>query len=285
MINKNNIFYLHIPKTAGSSMNRFLASQFADTECLVHIESKIDFENKEDIKKIDAFKLLSGHIALPKMQQKLKVLDSRVTMATFRIPIEHVISHIAWVRKLGDKGEESRLHMHSKIVQKIVLKLLTVDLSNAKEITHFISWLTEEKIYLFHDTQIKYLNDVNYLVNANNINIALQNLDKLDFVGTTERLGEFQTMLCYELGWKFYERKIEKENINNNNYGLDIQNASIRKALQPLIQWDNMIYRIARERFIDDMHIFLAKLEKKKQAKFTSVREQAIKNQFIMDVK
>jgi len=272
------IFYLHILKTAGSSMNSFLTSQFQEDESLTHIESKIDFKNEEDLKKADEYKVLSGHIQLPQMQNKLKVFNSRITLSTFRIPMEHVISHIAWVRKLGDESEKKRLLQHEDTVQKIVKKLLTVDLTQAKEITKFIAWLEKEKIYLFHDTQTKYLSGGGNKIEANTINIALQNLNKLDFVGVSERLTEFQLMLCDTFDWKFTQESI-KENANTSYYGLNINDESIRKALQPLIQWDTLIYRTARERFIDDMHSFLAKLEKNSVPRFSSVKVPVITDQ------
>jgi len=276
---KEKIFYLHIPKTAGSSMNKFLTSQFAEDEVLTHIESRIDFQDDAKVQKANSYKLLSGHVPLPQMQRKLKVLDSRKTIATFRIPMEHVISHIAWVRKLGDKGEEVRLKQHNVTVQKIVKKLLKVDLSEPREITKFIKWLENEKIHLFHNTQIKYLGG-GAVVTPQVLNSALQNMKKIDFVGTTERLDEFQAMLCYRFNWKFTNKKNNKENINTNYHGLDIKNESIRKALQPLIQWDNIIYREAKERFIEDIHHFLIELEKSKGPTFSTIKVSFIKSLF-----
>jgi hypothetical protein len=280
-MNKQKIFYLHIPKTAGSSMNKFLTAQYKEDESLIHIESKVDFADKKAIDKIDNYKLLSGHIQLPQMQRKLKVLDSRTTIATFRIPIEHVISHIAWVRKLGDKGEEGRLKQHNSTVQKIVKKLLTLDLSNASDISKLIKWLEDEKIYLFHDTQTRYLcGGPNSSLGAAQINQALIHMNKLDFVGTTERLKEFQSMLCYRLNWMFCDKQEEKININTSYYGLDIKDETIRKALQPLVQSDNIIYRIAREKFIDDMHRFLVEIEKSKGPRFSTSRSPFIRSLF-----
>ncbi len=110
-------------------------------------------------------------------------------------------------------------------------------------------------------------------------------LNKLDFVGTVERLDEFLALLCYSLEWKLPNSKSPIENKNDSDYGLDIKDVSIREALQPLIQWDNLIYRVARERFIDDMHSFLAELEKNKWQRFSSVREQFVINQFKKELK
>jgi len=282
LMHKDKFFYLHIPKTAGSSINKFLTSQFEEDECLTHIESRIDFQDEEDVKKADTYKLLSGHIQLPQMQQKLKVFNTRTTIATFRIPIEHVVSHLCWVRKLGEPSEKQRLMQHNKTVQKIVAKLVKTDLSNASEITKLIVWLEKENIYLFHDTQTRYLcsgqsgNPSPALINQ-----ALLNLNRLDYVGTVERLDEFFAMLCYKEAWKLSTTHNIKENTNESHYGLDIKDETINKALQPLVQWDNLIYRVARERFIDDMHAFLAELEKSKLPRFSSIKERLIMNQFI----
>ena len=280
-MNKNKIFYLHIPKTAGSSMNKFLTSQFKEGQTLTHIESKIDFQNNDDVLKADNYELLSGHIQLPQAQHKLKVFETRQIITTFRIPFEHVVSHIAWVRKLGDNGEEKRLQQHNATVQKIVAKLLQTDLSNAEDVLSFIDWLEMEKIYLFHDTQTRYLcgGPAKELL-PQHINSAISNLQKIDFVGVTERLGEFMALLCFQNDWKINTSEEIVENKNSNNYGLDIQNPKIREALQKLVKWDNLIYKLARERFIDDMHLFLAQLEKQKWPRFVTVRELMLKNIF-----
>jgi len=273
------IFYLHIPKTAGSSMNKFLTSQFQENESLTHIESKIDFNKDEDIKRAKSYALLSGHVPLPHIQQKLDVLNERVTLVTLRNPMEHVISHIAWVRKLGDKSEEGRLKQHNTTVQKIVKKLLTLDLSKVDDIKKLIYWLEKEKIYLFHDTQIKYIGGGGGIIQPHIVNSALVNLKRITYVGISERLGEFQAMLCDALSWKIEDAK-KQENKNDSYYGLNIQDEEIRKALQPLIQWDILIYREARQRFISDMHLFLSALEMKKGPRYSSVRDALVMNEY-----
>ena len=283
MAESNKYFYLHIPKTAGSSMNRFLTSQFDEGDCLTHIESKVSFQDNRDVKNAEEYTLLSGHVALPQMQHMLKVLDRRKTIATFRIPLEHVTSHIAWVRKLGDPGEEPRLKMHNEKIQDIAARLVNTDLSSANEVKSLVTWLENNDYYLFHDTQTRYLCDGPAgLFTPQLFNQALVHLSRIDFVGVVERLDEFIAMLCYRLGWHVHESDSLQENINPNTYGLDIHAPETRDALEPLIQWDQMIYRVARERFIDDMHDFLAEFEKSKWPRFSAVRGRYLLNQFRM---
>lgn len=272
------LFYLHIPKTAGSSMNRFLCDQFKDDETALHIESTGILDGENALEQTDQFKLLSGHIPLPRIIQKLDVLKTRQTIATFRLPITHVISHISWVRKLGDPSEHKRLKVHTASIQKITAKLLETDLSKPAEITELIRWLEANKLFLFNNTQTQYLcGGALGGFSPQLINQALQHLNQIDYVGTVERLNEFLLLLCYRLGFtQANESSPIKKNTNPETYGLDIKDESIRRALQPLIGWDQIIYRHARERFIDDVHHFLAELEKSKSPHYISVRNNLI---------
>ena len=77
-------------------MNRFLSQQFAAHESLLHIESRNLFESEDTLKQADNYKLLC-HVPLPRMIDKLDVLRSRTTIATFRLPIRHVLSHLSCV--------------------------------------------------------------------------------------------------------------------------------------------------------------------------------------------
>jgi hypothetical protein len=272
------IFYLHIPKTAGSSMNRFLIEQFEDDETLLHIESRNIFENQDTLDNAGTYKLLSGHVSFPQMVKKMDVINTRQTIATFRLPLTHVISHISWVRKLADPDERDRLQKHNKTIQKTAAKLADTDLSQPNEITELIRWLGANKVFLFHNTQTKYLCGGGAgAFSPGLIDQALQHLDKINYVGTVERLNEFISLLCYRLGFSQpNESSIIKENSNSRTYGLDIKDKSICRALQPLIGWDKLIYNQARHRFVDDLHQYLVELEKSKGPRYSSVKNRLV---------
>jgi hypothetical protein len=270
------IFYLHIPKTAGSSMNRFLINQFEEDETLLHIESRNIFKNQDTLDNADTYKLLSGHVSFPQMINKMDVVNTRQTIATFRLPLAHVISHISWVRKLAEPAEHGRLQKHNMTIQKTAAKLADTDLSQPNEITELIRWLEANKVFVFHNTQTKYLcGGGQGVFSPGLINQALQHLNQIDYVGTVERLNEFISLLCYRLGFSQpNESSTIKENSNSRTYGLDIKDTSICRALQPLIGWDQVIYNQARHRFIDDLHQYLVELEKSKGPRYSSVKSR-----------
>ena len=271
----NKIFYLHIPKTAGTTMTSFLKSQYEKNDILPNIETrKIDSK----IIKFDKYKVLTGHIPLPKMINYFDVFRTRKTIAIFRTPLDQVVSHLNHIRYLGERSQKLRLLRQNKNIQQIVRKMLEVNLSDSQELNKFIDWLEQTKLFLFHNIQTKYLcGGSGESYSAVHINKALVNLEKIDFIGTTERLNEFLMLLTYEFDWT-YDSMLKVENQSKMSYGIDVNNPEIKKVLFRLIEWDQIIYRIAREKFIDRMHLFLSDLEKSSNPKFSTVREQKILN-------
>lgn len=121
------VFYLHVPKTAGSSINAFFSAHLRKT--LLHIESMPEI-NKDELER---YSFVSGHVPLDKIDSIIN-LEHWDTIASFREPISYVASHIKWIRKLADPDQKSRFDNHPKIFQDIALKMAGMDFSNPKDI-------------------------------------------------------------------------------------------------------------------------------------------------------
>ena len=198
---------------------------------LKHIESE-----KIDDNVLEKYNALSGHVPFSRIT-KLFDLNCVSTLITFREPYSYVVSHLAWIRKLADEGEEERFNAHPEIFQKIALKMKEFDFSQPNDITTFILWLEEIKFFYLHNTQTIYL-DLD-----KNIEKALENLQKIDFVGVTDRLEEFIDILAYEFDFEKLAKNKISINRNSNKYGLDVTNEATREALLPLIDKDMTIYK------------------------------------------
>jgi len=242
-ISKNNKFkllYFHIPKTAGSSINEFFKANL--DSCDFHIEGVKDFD-KEFCNKYD---FISGHVSYTRMAEILN-LDEWITFATFREPLSYTISHIKWVRKLADKGEEKRFQEHPKIFQKIALKMTEYDFSVPSEITEFIKWLESINFYYFHNTQLHYMHPTNnqHKLSDHQVKIALENMKNINFIGIQENMDEFMETISCEFGWELDKRP--RVNVNENNYGFDINDSKTQEALLPLYEKDLILYKEAKK--------------------------------------
>lgn len=259
-MNNSKLFYLHIPKTAGTTLNKFLEELYGEENCEFHIESHKDLLNFNDSYSLQNKKILSGHITLPRANKLITNFSQYKIFTLFRDPYEHISSHLRYVRRLGDPSESSRLKMHTAQIQKIVAKILSVDLSNASDIIKFITWMEEEKISLFNNTQMQYLVQNRFDFSKKMFIKAQDALSKIDIVGISERTDEFKFMIANKLN-KNFNLKPEILNKNTIQYGLDFNKISIRNAIEPLIKYDAILYQIARKRFIKDMHNLLSQIE------------------------
>lgn len=274
----NPVYFLHIPKTAGSSINRLFESAYGTNASQTHIESKSIFSHDGCATNLEQYRFISGHYPYPFVTRNIE-LKSWTTICTFRRPLEHVASHLCWVRLLAEPGHESRLSKHEKGIQQIAKFFGKVDFSSAGEITKMIDWLAKNNFYLFHNTQTRYLcgGKPGSDIPPQLLQQALQNLDTIDYAGIVERFDEFILMLIGEFNLNVSEDVLNKQNPNSERFGIDITKPDICKALEPLIAYDNMIYSIARNRYIDHLHAFLAKLEKGGYPRFTTVNTGLLK--------
>lgn len=244
------LFYFHVPKTAGTSLNQFISQNIPKHH--FHIES-VESLNK---KFCEEYNFLSGHVSYNRMN-KITSLKEWITFATFREPVSYVISHLKWVKKLSEKGEEERFESHPKIFQKISMKMREYDFSKPSEISEFIQWVESINFFYFHNTQLHYMNQTSNQGNLskNQIDKAIENLKKIDFIGIQEELDVFMDILSDEFGWSIDEKP--HNNINTNNFGLDINNKAIVDALFPLYKQDMLMYEEAKKMFNQQTKLYL----------------------------
>lgn len=191
---------------------------------------------------------ISGHVTYTHIN-KIVDLNEWVTVATFREPVDYTISHLKWVRKLADEGEEKRFNEHPPIFQRIAKEMLKYDFSIPLDIIKFISWIESIGFGYFHNTQTLYMNsDRNdFAPTYQQMQVALENIDKIDFVGIQDELDGFMGLLRYEMGWVF--NKDPKININENDYGFDKTDKATIEALRPLYEKDMILYNHAKEKY------------------------------------
>lgn len=233
------LFYFHVPKTAGSSINDFFSNYI--NKYHFHIEGVQDLDEGF----FDQYDFLSGHMSYTQMDKLLK-LNDWITFATFREPISYAISHLKWVRKLADPGEEERFNAHPPIFQEIALKMTKFDFSSPEDIQKFIKWLESIDFYYLHNTQLRYMNLTSYrnALKDTSIEIALTNMRKINFIGIQEEMSDYMDNISYEFNWEVKKKPFV--NTNDNNYGFDILCDETKKALFPLYEKDIIIYEEAR---------------------------------------
>lgn len=214
-------FFIHIPKTGGTSFRQMLQTQFKPDEI---------FPNENLIRKLKGYpylnelneiyqdkisnvSLLVGHYPLSAYQ----LLSNDVKLLTFfREPVSRAVSFIRYYKKTNQDYKNSSLEeiFNSEINQ----------LSNM---------------------QVKIISSIFNDNNKNRINVAIENLNRLDFFGISE---DFNTSIkiaekqfCWNLG------VIKKVNITNSS--IDIPENLINQIIE-CNQEDIALYNVVKSNFL-----------------------------------
>lgn len=211
------LFFFHIPKTAGSTIQSTLAKHFTADE----IVSAGDWTTllELDPKQLSGAKLVQGHFYGSLEQVAGKQFN---TFTILRDPIERALSHYGHILKVQNH------YLHPRAVELGSLDAYMEDLTAQKTISNFQSrmlaidtdvqdfykklskedrqrWQLEQHV---ETTDFESSNDKIYAH-------AQAKLKSFFFVGITERFSATLALLCKELRWK-YPVNIADQNVNRD---------------------------------------------------------------------
>lgn len=244
-VKKNKIFFLHIPKAAGTSLNEMLAKNFQKDEVFFHIEG--DRNNKYSNIDTSKLKMFSGHVRLYEVVQNL-CLANFLRITIVRDPFEQLISHFNWVKYISENPMGPFFLSHPKIIRDISLSLRKVDFSSLKSVEEFIKNMPDIGHRLFNNCQTRYLlNEIDSSkLDLNHGKKAIKSLSFFDVIGTLDEFDLFTKKISEKMEWSS-PVEIIKTNALNNKYGLDTKSKELKEVLDSLLHVDQFVYDHIKE--------------------------------------
>lgn len=246
------LYFVHIPKTAGSSVASWLSARFGpDSVCPARIWDDLV---RMDPAEISLYPIFAGHFAM----DLAAFIGSDVVSATvLRNPVDRTLSHYRHVFR------KSRHPRHSYVVSQSFDEFV-LDQNNWPMIENFqaryllqtpldfrffvsrlgptentrgrLSLLSEEARYAFDKAYVE--------------DMALRNLDSLRIVGTTDRLGEFLSAVATAMDGS--DASVSPEVPRENEAGSEAAVGAISErsleVIAKLTEIDQKLYRAARTR-------------------------------------
>lgn len=233
----NKLFFLHIPKNAGSFINQVATSTC--TRVQLHIESdRVNGFKRVDTRNAD---FVSGHIRLEEARRYLDLCDF-AKVVVLRDPIDQLISHLNWVRRLSFETGGPLFASRPSEVQELAVFLGSIDFGKEKEMERLVIELSQHGHHLFNNCQTRYLtvapDSIRY--GADDAAAAIDGLGLFDLVGVVERLNLFLPRLEELMCW----RPIRiRERVNATERSFQIEDRErFEDIVAPLVASDRIVY-------------------------------------------
>ena len=232
------VFFIHIPKSAGTSFNNFMLPYFATTQTAIHIEGTELKRQKE----ISYRHYVSGHLTLAQVKEIYPDLDEIDLYTILREPYRHLHSHFSWVKGIADPKTMTLFKDHTERVQNLSLKLNRLKFSDYEELEKVVAAFAGFELEYFDNLQTRYLLDYRVVrVSNKDFQHAMENKHRFKAIGITEKLQAFSRQVCLNHNLTYVKQKV-----NYNPSGIkplyDLSDQTIREILQPLVKYDLLLY-------------------------------------------
>ncbi|MEE9425934.1 MAG: hypothetical protein V3V18_13315 [Methylococcales bacterium] len=240
-------FYMHIAKTGGTTFNDFISSNLTNSEVRTHLEANRVWDNTT-IQNIRNLKFISGHLRIKDLNRLID-LRGHVKMTTFREPFSQLISHLSWLLSISNDISSGFYKNHPDFIQKLSLKLRNIDLEDINSLVYFIDNMDKYENILFNNCQTRYLisNHAKIILNDKDLEEAYTTLNMFDHIGFLENIDQFIKIISLQYNLKTPDINEKQLNKNSNKLAIDYNNTVIRGILHPLVKYDLLIYKKAKE--------------------------------------
>ncbi len=236
------LVFVHIPKTAGTTLGTILNSHFRQEEIcpILHMSDQLLDMSPEDF---TPYNLIRGHYYYTFLAE---VLTRPAVYITFlRDPVERALSHYGY---LQDHAQIQRYtYGQGMDIEEFVFHPLT-SLNILDLQTRMLG--TTYRVHSMRDLRdvwnAQYMEAL--VVKSTDAQEAITVLDKMAFFGLAERFDESVALLAYTLGWPPVTR-IEKQNIGQQRLRRDQVPPRVLRRIIELNQEDMKLYAHAQQVF------------------------------------
>ena len=228
------VFFMHIPKTGGTTLNAFATQYYPQDKSAIHIEASHP-DNYPQLGHDKSY--LAGHLTIQKIKQSFDIsLFDLVTI--LRDPYRQLHSHLAWIRRIGADRSSGFFLKHEDCIQDLAIRLNESDLTSNSNLKAFVEQIEGFALDFFDNIQTRYFLDYRpEKVSAKDLQNATGNIKLFSVIGAAEKLEDFFDRFCARYGMV----KVSQPRAFNRlpRYQLfDYDDKAVQSILTPLVETD-----------------------------------------------
>jgi len=232
---KNKVFFLHIPKTAGTTFKNVLYSYFPNNE-ICPIWDEVELNRVENLRR---FSLFHGHF---NYENLMLMPDNIIKMTFLREPFERVKSQYFYERSLSPE-QLAGLHDEARQVATLAKTVSFEEYicSESKALDRMTSNIQARKLALSTNY------DLNYFSSNQLTKLAKVHLKQFDYFGIVDFFDASMNKFSekFELESIKYEVKNQTPLKNQKNYDFLLEHKLVRQRLEA----DCELFSFAKEIF------------------------------------
>ncbi len=248
-----SIYFMHIPKTAGSSFNAFARLCFSAGEYAPHIERLQETDRRT---LVGNRKYVAGHLPWSEAGQLVEGSAYRL-YSLIRDPYKHLHSHLNYVRSVYANAEHDvyNEYKHNDAIKQFAARLNELDFQDDDRLQHFIQGLRGFHLDFFDNIQTRYFLDYRpEKVTVEDLENAKKNILRFQLVGLTEYYSIFLDRFCLDMRLP-PQSQTEKSNKSEQYDLFDYRRQTTKQILLPLIGVDLLLYQYVNQIFWPELHL------------------------------
>ena len=237
------VFFMHIPKTGGTTLNAFATQYYPQGKFAMHIEA-IHPDNYPNLGQDKSY--LAGHLTIQNIKQSFDVsLFDLITI--LRDPYRQLHSHLVWIRRIGADRSSGFFLKHEECVQDLAVRLNEIDLTSNTNLKAFVEQLEGFGLDFFDNIQTRYFLDYRpEKVSARDLKSAMRNIELFALIGTAEKLDDFIERFCARYGMVKANQPRSFNRLARHKL-FDYDDNTVQSILTPLVETDMQLRDIVAQ--------------------------------------